>query len=136
MKYLIMLGIVILMAAADFVTGFIKANVLGTVSSKAMRTGGLKKFAEIIVMAVAISLEIALGRLGTYYSDSEQLSALIGLITAVMVFIYIVIMEFISILENYLAICPEAAWAEKLLRRLKNVDGISAEKEEEDEKVG
>lgn len=132
MKYLIMLLIVILMAVADFATGFIKANVLGTVSSKAMRTGGLKKFAEIIVMIVAIALEIALRKLGTYYSDCNDLSALIGLVTAVMVFVYIIIMEFISILENYLAICPEAAWAEKLLKKLKNVDGISANEEKED----
>lgn len=132
MKYLIMLLIVILMAIADFATGFIKANVLGTVSSKTMRAGGLKKFAEIIVMVVAISLEIALRKLGTYYSNCEQLSVLIGLVTAIMVFVYIIIMEFISILENYLAICPEAAWAEKVLKKLKNVDGIGAKEEKED----
>jgi toxin secretion/phage lysis holin len=129
MKYLIMLGIVIMMAAADFVTGFIKANVLGNVSSKTMRTGGLKKFAEIVVMVVSIALEIALRKLGTYYDNCEQLSALIGLATTVMVFAYITIMEFISILENYLAVCPEAVWAERLLKKLKNVDGIT-EKEE------
>lgn len=133
MKYLIMLLIVVVMAVADFATGFIKANVLGTVSSKAMRTGGLKKFAEIIVMIIAIALEIALRKLGTYYSYCEQLSVLIGLVTAVMVFVYIIIMEFISILENYLAICPEAAWAERVLKKLKNVDGISADEEKEDE---
>ena len=122
MEYFIMLGIVVFMAIADFLTGFIKSNVLGTVSSKVMRTGGLKKFAEILIMIVSIVLEIGLKQLGKYYSGCEQYASVIGTVTAIMVFVYIIMMELISILENYLAICPEAKWASKLLKKLKNVD--------------
>lgn len=44
-------------------------------------------------------------------------------VTAIAVFVYIVIMELISILENYAEIAPQSAgWIQKLLKRLKNVN--------------
>lgn len=124
MKYFIMLGIVILVALADWITGFIKAYVQDNVSSKIMRTGGMKKIAEIVVMLVGIILDIGINQLAVYYPQSDKLATLLGIVCAAVIFFYIVIMEIISILENYAAIFPEAAWTEKILKKLKNVDGI------------
>lgn len=127
MKYIIMFLIVFGLAFADFVTGYIKAKCSDRVSSKALRIGGLHKVSELIIMLAAIGLTVGLDKLGEYYSDT-RLTELAGLVTALGVFIYIVIMELVSIFENFAGITPEAAWARKILKRLKNFDG------EEDEK--
>lgn len=119
MQYIIMFLIVLGLAGADFITGYIKAKCKDEVSSKALRIGGLHKFSEIVIMATAIGLTVGLEQLGEYYNDT-RLTDVAGIFTAVTVFAYIVIMEIISILENFAEITPEAAWARKILRRLKN----------------
>ena len=58
--------------------------------------------------------------LGNYYS-AESLAKITGTVTAIIVFGYIVIMEIISILENYAEINKQAAWVRSLLKRLKTV---------------
>lgn len=129
MQYIIMLAIVTGLAASDFVTGIIKGYVTGTLNSTKMRKGGLNKIGEIIVMGTACGLEIGIKELGRYYS-ADELAKITGTITAILVFGYIVIMEAISILENYAEINPDAAgWITKLLKRLKNAP--KNEKEEE-----
>lgn len=129
MQYIIMLAIVTGLAASDFVTGIIKGYVTGTLNSTKMRKGGLNKIGEIIVMGTACGLEIGIKELGRYYS-ADELAKITGTITAFLVFGYIVIMEAISILENYAEINPDAAgWITKLLKRLKNAP--KNEKEEE-----
>lgn len=120
-QYLIMFLIVLGLAFADFVTGYIKARYKGKVSSKALRRGGLHKLSELTVMAAAIGLTVGLDMLGQYYND-RQLTDLAGLFTALSVFVYIVIMEIVSILENFAAITPEAAWARNILKRMKNYE--------------
>lgn len=121
MQYIIMLTIVLGLALSDFITGIIKGYVTGTLSSSKMRRGGLNKIVEIIVMATACGLEIGIKALGHYYSAAE-LAGVTGTVTAVLVFGYIVIMELISILENYAAINPQAAgWIKSILRKLKDV---------------
>ena len=122
MKYIIMFLIVLGLAFADFVTGYIKAKCADRVSSKALRIGGLHKIAELVIMATAIGLTVGLNLLGRYYNDT-RLTDVAGMFTALSVFIYITIMELISILENFAAITPEAAWAGKILGRLKNYEG-------------
>ena len=112
MQYIIMFLIVLGLAFADFVTGYIKAKCADKVSSKALRIGGLHKIAELVIMGTAIGLTVGLDMLGRYYND-----------TALSVFVYITVMEIISILENFAAITPEAAWARKILGRLKNYEG-------------
>lgn len=120
MQYIIMLAIVTGLAASDFVTGIIKGYTTGTLSSTKMRKGGVNKLGEIIVMATACGLEIGIKQLGNYY-NSDELAKITGAVTAILVFGYIVIMEVISILENYSEINPEAAgWITKILDRLKN----------------
>lgn len=121
MQYIIMLTIVLGMAVTDFLTGIIKGYVNNDLSSAKMRKGGLNKIAEILVMACSCGLEIGIKKLGNYYS-AESLAMITGAVTAVLVFGYIVIMEIISILENYAEINSEARWVRNLLSRLKNVN--------------
>ena len=121
MQYIIMLAIVLGLAVADFATGIIKGYVTGQLSSTKMRRGGLNKICELIVMATACGLEIGINKLGAYY-DSTVLASITGTIAAIVVFGYIVIMELISILENYSKIESDAIWISKILKRLKNVN--------------
>lgn len=122
MQYIIMLAIVLGLAVSDFTTGMIKGYVTGTLNSTKMRRGGLNKIGELIVMATACGLEIGIRQLGQYY-HSAFLAGITGTVAAVIVFGYIVIMELISILENYAEINPQSAgWISKLLKRLKNVN--------------
>lgn len=119
MQYIIMLLIVIGLAAADFLTGLIKAYIKNDLSSAKMRKGGLNKLSEIIVMTSACGLDIGIKALGAYYQAAE-LSAIAGKITAVAVFIYITVMEVVSLFENYAEINPDAQWALSIVRKLKN----------------
>lgn len=115
-----MLTIVLGLALSDFVTGIIKGYVNNDLNSTKMRKGGLNKIAELIVMASACGLEIGIKLLGNYYS-AESLAKITGTITAIAVFGYIVVMEIISILENYAEINSEAKWVRSLLKRLRTV---------------
>lgn len=139
MKYLIMITIVIGLAAADFVTGLLKAYCKNDVASKAMRLGGIHKIAEVIVMSVACGLEIGLQMLGQFYSVgadgelAEKLAAVSGMVASLLVFLYIVVMELISILENYSEINPEAKWAVHIVKKLRI---FQQDQEKEDEKNG
>lgn len=121
MQYIIMFLIVLGLAFADFITGYIKARVQDKVSSKALRVGGLHKVSELTIMLAAIGLNIGLDKLGGYYSDT-RLTSLAGVFTAVTVFIYIVVMELISIVENFAEITPEAAWARRVIERLRKYE--------------
>lgn len=116
-----MILIIIGLAVADYVTGFIKAYCKDDICSSKMRKGGLNKLGEIIVMVTACGLDIGIHELGKYYQAAE-LSDIAGAITAVMVFIYITIMEIVSIFENYAEINPEAQWALRIIRKLKNYE--------------
>lgn len=127
MKYIIMFMIVFGLAGADFVTGYIKARCADKVSSKALRIGGLHKAAELIIMATAIGLTVGLDVLGRYYTDT-RLTDLAGFVTALGVFCYIVVMELVSILENFAEIMPEAKWARKIINRLKNYENDRSDK--------
>ena len=118
MKYIIMLTIVIGLAAADFITGIIKAACKNDISSKVMRIGGLHKICEIIVMAVACGLEIGIEMLGQYYQAAD-LAAISGTVAAGLVFAYIVLMELLSILENYGEISPDAVWVRAIIKKLR-----------------
>lgn len=120
MKYIIMLSIVIGLAISDFMTGIIKAYVKNDLSSTKMRRGGLNKIAEIIVMLTSCGVEIGLGMLGVYY-QAQHLAEISGVVASCLVFGYITIMELISILENYAEINPDAVWAGKIIKKLRNV---------------
>lgn len=127
LKYILMLLIIIGLALADFLTGWIKAYIADDVRSAKMRKGGLNKLAEIVVMGVAIGSEIGFTELGRYYGQQE-LAALAGSVTAFSVFGYIFLMEVVSILENYAQINPQAKWISRIIKKF----GIF-EKEDNDE---
>lgn len=127
MKYIIMLIIVLGLAIADFATGIIKAYVNHDLSSQKMRKGGLNKLAELVVMATACGLEIGIGKLGAYYKSAE-LADIAGTVAAGAVFTYIVLMELISILENYGEISPDAVWVRKITKKLRNFNRKDDEK--------
>lgn len=132
MKYIIMLTIVVGLAAADFLTGIIKGYLKNDVSSKIMRRGGLHKIAEIVIMATACGLEVGMTMLGAYY-NADKLADITGTVTASVVFGYIVIMEIISVLENYGEINPDAVWVKKLIARLRTAQkGKEADNNEND----
>jgi len=120
MQYIIMISIVLGLALADFATGIIKGYVTNQLNSTKMRRGGVNKLGELIVMATACGLEIGIRMLGSYY-ESDVLASVTGAVTAIAVFIYIVIMELISILENYAEINTEASWVKSIVKKLKNV---------------
>ena len=121
MQYIIMFLIVLGLAFADFVTGYIKARCKDEVSSKVLRVGGLHKASELTIMLSAIGLTVGLEKLGEFYNDT-RLATLAGTFTALTVFIYITIMELISIVENFAEIYPEAKWARRVIARLKKYD--------------
>ena len=121
MNYIIMLLIVIGLAVADYLTGIIKAYCNNNICSSKMRKGGLNKLSEIIVMTASCGLDIGINALGRYY-QAVELSEIAGTVTAVIVFAYISVMEVVSIFENYAEINPEAQWAVKIIKRLKNFD--------------
>lgn len=118
MQYIVMLLVVVMLAVADIITGFIKGYITDRPRSRKMRIGGLHKIAEIVVMATAIGLEIGIGELGKYY-DAVQLADIVGAFTAVAVFGFISVMEIVSILENYAEINPDAAWVAKVIKSIK-----------------
>ncbi|MCD8308602.1 MAG: phage holin family protein [Clostridia bacterium] len=133
MNYIIMLLIVIGLALADFATGFIKAYCNNDVSSSKMRKGGLNKLCEIIVMTVAVGLDFGIEQLGKFYSHSD-LTAIAGMVTAVSVFVYIAVMEVVSILENFAEINPQAKWVRTIICKLKVFSGGEANENETDDK--
>lgn len=118
MQYIVMLLIVVMLAVADIITGFIKGYITDRPRSRKMRIGGLHKVAEITVMSTAIGLEIGIGELGKYY-DAVQLAEIVGAFTAIAVFGFISVMEIVSILENYAEINPDAAWVAKVIKSIK-----------------
>lgn len=120
MQYIIMLTIVLGLAVSDFITGIIKGYVTGQLSSAKMRRGGLNKVCELVVMATACGLEFGINKLGEYY-QTDGLAGVTGAVAAIAVFVYIVLMEIVSIFENYREINPEASgWIDKIFKRLKD----------------
>lgn len=121
MKYIIMITIIIGLACADFLTGIIKAYILHDLCSAKMRTGGLNKLCEVIVMSAACGLERGIELLGQY-DETASLAAVTGTVAAGLVFAYITVMELISILENYGEISPDAVWVRGIIQKLRSFE--------------
>ncbi|MDE5885122.1 MAG: phage holin family protein [Oscillospiraceae bacterium] len=119
MQYIIMIFIITGLAVVDYLTGIIKAYCKNAISSRNMRIGGLHKLSEILIMTALCGLDLGINVLGNYY-DVNEFSMITGAVTAFCVFAYIVIMEMISIFENYAEINPEAQWGLRVVKRFKN----------------
>lgn len=118
MKYLLIMCIITGAALTDFITGYIKAYVKGRVNSQKMRIGGAHKICELIVMLAIIGLDNGLKELGKYY-DSPELANLTGTLSITSTFVYLLIMEIISVLENLSDIFPQAEKLKKIIKKLK-----------------
>lgn len=129
MQYIIMIAVVLGLALSDFVTGIIKGYVTNSLNSQKMRRGGVNKLGELVVMSTACGLEIGIKALGAYY-ESDVLASITGATAAIIIFGYIVIMELLSILENYAEINPEASWIASILKKLKNVNDKEDKKDD------
>ena len=121
LKYLIMIAIVVGLAVSDWLTGNIKAHIHNDYKSSVMRAGLLHKASEFLIMTTACGFEFGIEKLNQYYENSK-FGEITGLITAGFIFLYIVFMEIISIFENYAEINPQATWANKIIRKLRNFD--------------
>jgi len=87
MQYIIMLTIVIGLALADIVTGWIQASINNCWKSDIMRAGLYRKSGELLIVVLGFVAEQAVPVIGQY-----KLATWISL--------YICIMEAISVLEN------------------------------------
>lgn len=121
MVYIIMIALVTGLAAADFITGWASAFIRGDVKSSEMRKGGIRKLAEIVVMAAAIGVNIAVDMIARYSGAEGVFADIVGAFSAYGVAVYIVLMEIVSILENYVEMNPGAKWASKIMKRLGGV---------------
>jgi len=119
MQYLIMILIIVGLSISDVLTGIIRAHVRNDYCSKVMKSGLWNKLGEWLVMATVCGLEIGIEQLGRYY-QSPALAEITGAVMAGFIFLYIMLMEIISIFENYADMNPDAQWAKKLISKLRN----------------
>lgn len=127
-QYIIMFMIIVGLSLSDILTGWIKAHIQNDYHSGTMRQGLYRKISEWLIMLTTIGLEAGLTELGRYY-QSEQLADFAGTVTAISVFIYIAVMEVISILENFGDIHHDAAWIQPVTKRLRNQNHQKNQKE-------
>lgn len=93
MTFFQMLIIIILLAAADILVGFIYCQITKSYKSSVMAIGLYKKAANIIIFCV-------LSGVGKIDILAEEL-ANVNIVVGVAAFIYIAIMEIMSIYENW-----------------------------------
>lgn len=120
MQYIVMFMLCVIASIADVMTGICKAYATTGYDSTIMRKGLYGKAVNLTVMAFAIAVEIGLELLGNYYQQ-EQLAKWTGAITAGFVFTLIVLMESISIAENFAQANPKSPLAKVLAKKLKKI---------------
>lgn len=131
MQYIIMLLLVVVAAVTDVLTGLLKARITTGYNSTTMRKGLYCKAINIFVMIFFIVVEIGMEWLGKYYGH-EDLGKLVGGISALFAFTVIVLMESISIAENFAAANPKSPLAKVLANHLQKVGKQIEESEKED----
>lgn len=129
MQYIIMFLLCVIAAIADVITGICKAYATTGYDSTIMRKGLYSKATNLVVMAFAIAVEIGLELLGAYYQQ-ELLAKWAGGITAVFVFSLIMLMEAISIFENFAIANPDSPLSKIIGKRLRKIQQ-EIEKEEQ-----
>lgn len=106
------------MMIADMVVGFIVAAINEKLSSTKMRNGLLHKVLMLILIFVCLAIEIGVSHTGALPYDVPTCEVVCG---------YIIIMEFISVLENIASGYPELR--DSALFRLFNFDNKKNEDE-------
>ena len=83
-------------------------------------------------MASTIGFEIGMSFLGGYY-DCREMAAFAGTIAAATVFSLLMLMEFISIFENFALANPDSPLAKIIGKRLKKYEQEFSDKGEKDD---
>lgn len=112
------IAIACVMMIADVVVGFIVAVINEKLSSIKMRNGLLHKVLILILMFVCLAIEIGVSHTGALPYDVPTCEVVCG---------YIIIMEFVSVLENIASGYPELR--DSALFRLFNFDNKKNEDE-------
>ena len=128
MQYIIMFTMVVIATIVDIVTGILKAHITDSYESTIMKKGLYSKVLNWLVMGATIGAEIGMTLLGQYY-DCREMAAFAGTIAAGTVFLLLMLMEFISIFENFAIANPQSQLAKIIGKRLRKI----AEMEEKDE---
>ena len=106
------------MMIADVVVGFIVAVINERLSSTKMRNGLLHKVLMLVLIFVCLAIEIGVSHTGALPYDVPTCEVVCG---------YIIIMEFVSVLENIANGYPELR--DSALFRLFNFDNKKKEDE-------
>lgn len=128
-KYGIMIILVAIAIAFDFITGLIKASIREEVSSEVGKKGFFKKMALLICLFFGFFLDFVIPYMCETISIKIPFETPFGLIIC----FYIVLNESISICENLYACNPSImpTWIVRILRSAKeqidNKDGESSE---------
>lgn len=106
------------MMVADMVAGFIAAAINEKLSSTKMRNGLLHKVLMLVLIFICLAIEIGVSHTGALPYDVPTCEVVCG---------YIIIMEFVSVLENIAIGYPELR--DSALFRLFNFDNKKNEDE-------
>ena len=120
MQYIIMFALVVMASVADIVTGILKAHITSSYDSTVMKKGLYSKVLNWFVMAAVIGAEIGMTWLGQYY-DCKEMAAFAGTAAAATVFGLLMLMEFISIFENFAIANPQSPLAKLIGKRLRKI---------------
>lgn len=131
MQYIIMFIIVIGMSISDIITGVLKAHIVEGFNSTKIKKGLYSKVLNWCIMGTSIGFEIGMQFLGKYYK-CEELASIAGTIPAIVVFIILVMMELISIFENFAVANPNSPLAKILSKRLQKVSSEILEKNDDE----
>ena len=102
--------------ALDYATGLVKAYISGQLSSQVGLAGILKKLCYMAMVAVGAGVDYLLSAVLAEAGIAEERTLFCGLLVA----IWLIINELISVLENLAAIgVPGFPFLTKLLERLK-----------------
>lgn len=129
MQYIVMFTMVVMASIVDIITGILKAHITNSYDSTIMKKGLYSKVINWFVMASTIGFEIGMSYLGGYY-DCRDLAAFAGTIAAGTVFFLLMLMEFISIFENFAVANPDSPLAKIMGRRLRKLQDSVVEKED------
>jgi len=131
MQYIIMFMMVVMASLVDIVTGIFKAHITNSYNSTIMKKGLYSKALNWFVMGFSIGTEFGLELLGNYY-DCKELAILTGTIAAATVFGLLMLMEAISIFENFAIANPDSPLSKIIGKRLEKIQNEIAEKEDKD----
>ena len=120
MQYIIMFLLVVMASVADIVTGILKAHITSSYDSTVMKKGLYSKVLNWFVMGATIGAEIGMTWLGQYY-DCREMAAFAGTAAAATVFGLLMLMEFISIFENFAIANPQSPLAKLIGKRLRKI---------------